>query len=237
MPHSLRTAHDDSYLAQGLAMLEELTERLMWWLVSVGLTPSRWPGSACGTVILEVKGRRSGALRSLLVTWVEHERERYLVTMAGNEPQWVKNMRAGGGTVTLPHGNHREDRPDLRPGEDDAAARSRVVRGELLRRHARVEADLHLLPEWVKAVALDRIDDAHERATAGKLPLTRVTHVDRVDRSVVGEVRRLAARRKLHEVDREECAVVVGRHRTRDAVHAAGPGGSSEQREHGEHSR
>src|SRR6266550_7324569 len=54
-----------------------------------------------------------------------------------------------------------------------------VVRGELLRRHARVEADLHLLPERVEAVALDRIDDAHERATAGKLPLTRVAHVDR----------------------------------------------------------
>src|SRR5439155_1694547 len=48
-----------------------------------------------------------------------------------------------------------------------------VVRGELLRRHARVEADLHLLPERVEAVALDRIDDAHERATDGKLPLTR----------------------------------------------------------------
>src|SRR2546426_8579219 len=89
----------------------------------------------------------------------------------------------------------------------------------------------------LKPSPLDRLDDAHERATAGKLPLTRVTHVDRVDRSVVGEVRRLAARSKLHEVDREERGVVVGRHRPRDAVHAASPGGSSEQREHCEHSR
>jgi deazaflavin-dependent oxidoreductase (nitroreductase family) len=89
-------------------MLEGLTERLMWWLVSVGVTPSRWPGSACGTVILEVRGRRSGALRSLLVTWVEHEGERYLVTMPGKEPQWVRNMRAAGGTVTLRHGNQRD---------------------------------------------------------------------------------------------------------------------------------
>ena len=88
-------------------MLDGLTERLMWWLVSVGWTPSRWPRSACGTVILEVKGRRSGGLRSLLVTWVEHDDERYLVTMPGHEPQWVKNMRAAGGTVTLRHGNHR----------------------------------------------------------------------------------------------------------------------------------
>jgi deazaflavin-dependent oxidoreductase (nitroreductase family) len=90
-------------------MLEELTQRLMWWLVSVGLTPSRWPGSACGTVILEVRGRRSGTPRSCLVTWVEYEGERYLVTMPGREPQWVKNMRAAGDTVTLRHGNHRDE--------------------------------------------------------------------------------------------------------------------------------
>jgi deazaflavin-dependent oxidoreductase (nitroreductase family) len=104
-----RTAHDDSCLGQRLTMLEGLTGRLMWWLVSVGLTPSRWPGSACGTVILEVRGRRSGRLRSLLVTWVEHEGARYLVTMPGEEPQWVKNMRAGGGHVALRHGNHRDE--------------------------------------------------------------------------------------------------------------------------------
>ena len=89
------------------SLLELSTGRLLWWLVSLGLTPSRWPGSACGTVILEVKGRRSGGLRSLLVTWVEHDGERYLVTMPGQEPQWVKNMRAAAGEVALRHGNRR----------------------------------------------------------------------------------------------------------------------------------
>ena len=89
-------------------MLDWLAEHLMRWVVSLGLTPSRWPGSACGTVILEVRGRRSGALRSLLVTWVEHQGGRYLVTMPGREPEWVRNMRAAGGAVTLRHGNHRD---------------------------------------------------------------------------------------------------------------------------------
>jgi deazaflavin-dependent oxidoreductase (nitroreductase family) len=89
------------------SLVELLTGRLLWWLVSLGLTPSRWPGSGCGTGILEVKGRRSGVLRSLLVTWVEHDGERYLVTMPGQEPQWVKNMRAAGGEVVLRHGNGR----------------------------------------------------------------------------------------------------------------------------------
>src|SRR6266446_4717264 len=89
-----------------------------------------------------------------------------------------------------------------------------VVRGELLRRHARVEADLHLLPERVEAVALDGIDHAYERRPAGKLPLTRIAHVDRVDRSVAGEVRRLAAWRQLLEVDGEERTVIEGGHRS-----------------------
>ena len=109
MPQPHHTAHDDSHLGRGPTILDGFTGRLMWWLVSVGLTPSRWPRSACGTVILEVKGRRSGSLRSLLVTWVEYHGERYLVTMPGEEPQWVKNMRAGGGHVTLRHGNHRDE--------------------------------------------------------------------------------------------------------------------------------
>ena len=88
-------------------MLDLLTGRFLWWLVSMGLTPSRWPGTASGTVIFEVKGRRSGERRSLLVTWVEHDGERYLVTMPGHEPQWAKNMRAAGGEVVLRHGNRR----------------------------------------------------------------------------------------------------------------------------------
>jgi hypothetical protein len=88
-------------------MLDVLFERLLRRLVAKGWTPSRWPGSVCGTVLLEVSGRRSRALHSLLVTWVEHNGERYLVTMPGKEPQWVKNIRAGGGIVTLRHGSRR----------------------------------------------------------------------------------------------------------------------------------
>jgi hypothetical protein len=75
--------------------------------VSHGLTPSRWPGSSCGTVILEVRGRRSGLLRSTLVTWAEYAGDRYLVVMPNDEPQWVKNVRADGGHATLRHGRRR----------------------------------------------------------------------------------------------------------------------------------
>ena len=58
-------------------------------------------------MILEVKGRRSGQLHSTLVTWVEHDPGRYLVSMPGVEPQWVKNARATEGNVVLRHGTRR----------------------------------------------------------------------------------------------------------------------------------
>jgi deazaflavin-dependent oxidoreductase (nitroreductase family) len=104
---------------QRITTLEWLGERTVWWLVSLGLTPTRWPGTSCGTVLLEVKGRRSGRLQSKLVTWVEHDGERYLVVMPGTEPQWVKNMRAAGGGVTLRHGRRGKllRLQELAPGE------------------------------------------------------------------------------------------------------------------------
>ena len=64
-----------------LSFLDRVSAGLLRWLVSAGLTPSRWPGTACGTILLEVKGRRSGRIRSNLVTWVRHDGRRYLVTM------------------------------------------------------------------------------------------------------------------------------------------------------------
>jgi deazaflavin-dependent oxidoreductase (nitroreductase family) len=90
-------------------LLDRLTGRSLYWLVWLGLTPSRWPRASCGTVILEVRGRRSGRRHSTLVTWAEHADARYLVVMSATDPQWVKNMRADGGHVTLRHGRHRTD--------------------------------------------------------------------------------------------------------------------------------
>lgn len=85
----------------------ELGRLIGWWLISIGVSPARWPCTNCGTIILEVKRRRSGGLQSTLVTWVEQQGHRYLVTMARPEPQWVKNMRAAGGSVTFRHGRRK----------------------------------------------------------------------------------------------------------------------------------
>lgn len=59
-------------------------------------------------VTLEVRGRRSGRMIGLPLVMVTVEGERYLVSMLGAEADWVQNVRAANGNVTLHHGR-RED--------------------------------------------------------------------------------------------------------------------------------
>src|SRR5215468_11414176 len=59
-------------------------------------------------VTLEVRGRRSGRTARLPLVMAVVEGERYLVSMLGAEADWVRNVKAAGGHVTLRHG-HRED--------------------------------------------------------------------------------------------------------------------------------
>lgn len=93
--------------AAARGILDRFTGGFLYALVWLGLTPSRWPWGSCGTVILQVRGRRSGRLRSTLVTWAEYAGARYLVVMPSQEPQWVKNMRADSGKAILRRGRHR----------------------------------------------------------------------------------------------------------------------------------
>lgn len=58
-------------------------------------------------VTLEAPGRRSGRMISLPLVMVTIEGARYLVSMLGAEADWVQNVKAAGGNVTLRHG-HRE---------------------------------------------------------------------------------------------------------------------------------
>ena len=64
-----------------VGLLDRFTGRFLYALVWLGLTPVRWPWGSCGTVILQVRGRRSGRLHSTLVTWAEHAGSRYLEAM------------------------------------------------------------------------------------------------------------------------------------------------------------
>ncbi len=62
-------------------------------LAGIGLVPMN-------TVLLQVRGRRSGEMRSTAVSWVEHEGQRYLVAPRGNT-EWVRNVKAASGEAVL----------------------------------------------------------------------------------------------------------------------------------------
>lgn len=76
--------------------------RLQW----IGHLLTRFGASPRYVVTLEVPGRRSGALRRTNLVLLEHDSERYLVALAG-ESEWVRNVRAASGRVTLARGRRR----------------------------------------------------------------------------------------------------------------------------------
>jgi F420H(2)-dependent quinone reductase len=59
-------------------------------------------------VTLEVRGRVSGRPISLPLVMAVVDGERYLVSMLGDEVDWVRNVRAAGGDATLRHGRREE---------------------------------------------------------------------------------------------------------------------------------
>ncbi len=61
-------------------------------------------------VALEVRGRRSGRTIRFPLVMVVVVGERYLVSMLGQNANWVRNVRAAGGDATLRHGRREEVR-------------------------------------------------------------------------------------------------------------------------------
>jgi deazaflavin-dependent oxidoreductase (nitroreductase family) len=86
-------------------------------IASAGLWPRRM-------VTLEVRGRRTDRVHSLPVAVAEYKGERYLVSMLGEEVNWVANVRAAGGRAVLRHGR----REAVRLEEVEPAARAPILR-------------------------------------------------------------------------------------------------------------
>ncbi|OGO26959.1 MAG: hypothetical protein A2W33_10005 [Chloroflexi bacterium RBG_16_52_11] len=57
-------------------------------------------------VTLEVIGRKSGRMVSFPLVMVIVDGQRYLVSMLGDNTQWVRNVRASGGKAILRSGGH-----------------------------------------------------------------------------------------------------------------------------------
>jgi len=81
--------------------LAMLLNRFSALLHALGIAPNY-------LVTLEVQGRRSGRKIALPLVMVSIAGERYLVSMLGADVNWVRNVRAAGGRVTLRHGRREE---------------------------------------------------------------------------------------------------------------------------------
>jgi deazaflavin-dependent oxidoreductase (nitroreductase family) len=69
-------------------------------VLGAGLLPRRW-------VTLEVPGRRTGRLTRFPLGMADWQGGWYLVSMLGGHCNWVRNVRAAGGLVTIRHGRAR----------------------------------------------------------------------------------------------------------------------------------
>jgi deazaflavin-dependent oxidoreductase (nitroreductase family) len=108
-----------------------------------------WPKRVAA---LEVRGRRSGRVISFPVVIADYENERYLVSMLGEEANWVRNVRAAGGDAVLRHGR----REAVCLEEVPAEARSMILRRYLERApgaRPHIPIDRHAPPEEFERIA------------------------------------------------------------------------------------
>jgi hypothetical protein len=84
---------------------------------AAGIAPRR-------VAALGITGRRSGRVISFPVVIADVDGERYLVSMLGNDVNWVRNLTAAGGRAVLRHGR----RESVHLEEIEPGARAPILR-------------------------------------------------------------------------------------------------------------
>jgi hypothetical protein len=96
--------------------------RAWTWYASLGLPPSMM-------VTLQVSGRKTGRVQSQVLVAATVNGKRHLVSMLGENSDWVKNVRAAGGKAAIKRGRRRPvDLIEVPPAE----------RGPILKEYCRV---------------------------------------------------------------------------------------------------
>jgi deazaflavin-dependent oxidoreductase (nitroreductase family) len=104
-------------------------------------------------VTLEVTGRKSGRTVSLPVAVAVVDGERYLVSMLGENTNWVLNVRAAGGRAVLRSGSREEVHLEEVPAEQRAPIlKAYLQRAPGARPHVPVDKDAPLA-EFEKVAA------------------------------------------------------------------------------------
>ena len=107
-------------------------------IFSSGITPDY-------LATLEVTGRKSGRTISLPVVVTIFDGQRYLVSMLGNDAQWVQNVRAAGGRAVLRCGGSKEIQLEELPADQRAPIlRAYLQRAPGARPHVPVNKDASL---------------------------------------------------------------------------------------------
>lgn len=119
------------------------------WLARV---LDRWTAALYGLgvapnylVVLEVVGRRSGRTIALPLVMTVVGGERYLVSMLGDDVNWVRNSRAADGKVVIRHGRREEVRlEDVAPECRAPVLKAYLTRAPNARVHLPVDKDAPL---------------------------------------------------------------------------------------------
>jgi deazaflavin-dependent oxidoreductase (nitroreductase family) len=143
------------YRAGRPGMLARAMNRVSALQFSAGLLSPHY------AVTLEVPGRRTGRLISFPVAVAEYQGERYLVSMLGEDANWVHNVRAAGGQAVLRRrGRQTVHLEEIEPGDRAAILRRYLAIAPGARPHIPVDRDAPL-------AEFERI--------AGQYPVFRIT--------------------------------------------------------------
>lgn len=126
-------------------------------------TVASWGFSHNYLETLEVTGRKSGKTFALPVVIAVYEGQRYLVSMLGDNVQWVQNVRAAGGRAVLRSGHPEEIQLDEIPVDQRAPIlKLYLKRAPGARPHVPVNKDAPL---------------AEFETIAGQFPVFRITSI------------------------------------------------------------
>jgi deazaflavin-dependent oxidoreductase (nitroreductase family) len=123
VPAFKSTGRSEPSLSARAAVPVDLRQRILGWVLRLAnplvrvMVPARLPTGA-PNVLLTVRGRRSGALRTVPVGIVELNGRRFVQSSYG-EGGWVKNLRVAG-VATITDGNGQQQVQAIELSPDDA---------------------------------------------------------------------------------------------------------------------
>lgn len=126
------------YRGQRPNWLARALNRVSTVLHSAGIAPNL-------LVTLEVIGRKSGRIVSLPLVMVVVDGQRYLVSMLGEDAQWIRNVRAAGGRAVIQSGGREQIQlEEVLPGGRAPILKAYLGRAPGARPHVPVSKDAPL---------------------------------------------------------------------------------------------